>query len=310
MARWTVTTERNILLNGLPSKVAGYTRSVILPRPGFKPGDTIPPVNVTRRGFKIDENHLAKFHEMCGGEPSKHLPFVYPLTLLFHYHLGIFAHRDFPWSLRKLLGLRDHVVQRRRIAVGESLDLEARTASQRVLPKGVEFDIHTVLSSGGESVWESVHVYYLRGSFGGADVRPAVDYLQPFDTAEFETSWDAPAGRGWDFARLSGDFNPVHYLTPWAKFLGFKRDFSHTQRIVSDCVRRLPEPPEAMDAEPLRLDVAFKGPVYYGGKLVMKGVKKGNGYRFDLYSDNGNKPAIPGNIQRVKADHGLFAQAG
>lgn len=275
--------EHNIVLDQIPSKLTGYVHSVILPRRGFRLGDALPQINVTRRGFKIDGNPLARFRKMCGWESSNYLPFVYPLALSFHYHLSIFAHRDFPWSLRTVLGLRGR-------------------------PKGMEFDIYTRLSCGGEAVWESVHVYYLRGNWSGKDARPVIDYLQPLDSSDFETGWDAPNTGGWEFARLAGDLNPVHYCAPWARLLGFKRDFCHTQRIISDCVQRLPGARKVMDMESLRLDVAFKGPVYYGSKLIMRGAKKMNGYRFNLYSGVADKPAIPGNIQEVKPEYGLLAE--
>lgn len=224
------------------------------------------------------------------------MPFLYPLCVLFHYHLGLFAHREFPWSLRKLLGLRNHVIQHRRIRVEESLDLEVRTGAQRVLSRGLEFDFHSRLSHGAEPVWESVHVYYLRGEFGGAGAA-ALDYLQPLETSEFETAWDAPDGGGWPFARLCGDFNPAHFFSPWARWLGFERAFSHTQRIIADGLRRLPEAAGLANAQALRLDVAYKGPVYYGSQLRMRAAQRGEAWRFDLYGGDAAKPAMPGRVQ-------------
>lgn len=302
--------EHNITFDRIPSKVAGYLNCVILPRRGFRRGDALPQITVARCGFKIDENHLSKFRKMCGWEDSEYLPFVYPLSLSFHYHLGIFAHRDFPWSLRRLLGLRNHVVQRRRINVGETLDLSAHTLGLRVGLKGMEFDLHTQISSEGESVWESIHVYYLRGNFGGKDIRSVADCLPPLDLTEFEVSWNAPNIGGLQFAQVSGDLNPVHYFKPWARLLGFKRDFCHTQRIISDCIHLLPNARKVIDMETLRFDAAFKGPVYYGSTLIMRGAEKSNGYRFNLYSDGIDKPAILGNIREAAIDHDLLAELG
>lgn len=303
-----MTTEHHIVLDGAPPKLSGYARSVLLPRAGVERGGGVPRVRLVRRGLRIDERHVAEFRRLGRWEPSDRLPFVYPLMLLFHYHLGIFAHPDFPCSLRHLLGLRNHVVQRRPIAAGERLDLEVRSHGQRMLPKGVEFDIYSVLSSGGAPVWESVHVYYLRGPRGGTDARPALAELAPLEGAEFETRWEAPAAGGWRFARLSGDFNPAHYFRPWARTLGFERDFSHSQRVVSECLRRLPETPEA-GAGGLCLDVMFKGPVYYDRTLVLKAARRDGGYRFDLYCGAEDKPAVPGRIRPVDARFDLVAEA-
>ncbi len=48
--------------------------------------------------------------------------------------------------------------------------------------------------------------------------------------------------------------------------------------------------------DPVRLDVAFKGPVYYGAELLMKSAAVDHGHRFDVYAGSGEKPAMPGRI--------------
>jgi hypothetical protein len=301
-----VATKLHSVLHDTPPKLSGYVRSVMLPRRGFAPDAGIPAIHITRRGLEIDREHLAEFGRLCHWTPSDQLPLVYPLMLLFHYHLGIFSHPAFPCSLRQLLGLRNHVVQRRRIGLDARLDLDVRSHGSRVLAKGVEFDIHSILSSGGEPAWESVHVYYLRGRYAGSDApAPSAD-LGALDAVDFEARWNAPTGGKWQFAKFCGDLNPAHYFAPWARALGFRRDFAHTQRIVAECLRRLPESLDAMATGPLRLDVAFKGPVYYGSPLVMKGARQRGGFRFDLYCGDGDKPAIPGRLRHVSADHDLF----
>ena len=297
----------HIVLDGAPPKLSGYLRSTMFPRRGFRPDTVGPAIRITRPGLRFREQHLAEFARLCQWQSSTHVPLVYPLMLLFHYHLGIFAHSAFPCSLRELLGFRNHVVQRRRIAVGERLDIDVRTAGQRVLPKGVEFDFHSTLSSGGEAVWESVHVYYLRGRYGGSDTRAPAAELEALDKVDFETSWNAPTDGKCEFAKFCGDFNPVHYFAPWARLLGFRRDFSHTQRIVAECLRRLPPTSEVTASESQRLDVAFKGPVYYGSPLTMKTAVQHDGYRFDLYCGELEKPVIPGRLRIVAPDHDLLA---
>lgn len=255
----------------------------------------MPPLALRWSGLRIDERHLARYRRLCGADGYGHIPFLYPLSMLFHYHLGLFGHADFPWPLKKMLGLRNHVVQHRLLRPEDRLDLEVRTGSQRALPKGLEFDFHSVLSEGGRAVWESTHVYYLRGDFGPPSTA-ALDYLQPLEASEMEASWPAPAGGGLEFARLCGDFNPVHFSAGWARMLGFPRPFSHTQRIIDECLGRLPDAVRLDEAGALRLDVAFKGPIYYGRALTMKAARRGAGWRFDLYCADAPKPAMPGRI--------------
>ena len=296
----------HLVVDGAPPKLGGYLRSVLLPRRGFKRDTVAPAIRITRRNLRFGKEHLDEFVRLCRWRPSPRMPLMYPLMLLFHYHLGIFAHPAFPCSLRQLLGYRNHVVQRRHIAVDELLDLDVRTIGQRVLPKGVEFDFYSTLASGGKAVWESVHVYYLRGAYGGSDMRVPAAEFEALGNVDFETRWDAPTDGKWKFAKFCGDFNPAHYYAPWARLLGFRRDFSHTQRIVADCLRRLPQKTEVTDSESLRLDVAYKGPVYYGSPLTMKTAVQRDGYRFDLYCGEIEKPAIPGRLRIVAPNHDLL----
>jgi len=291
--------SHDVTLSGLPGKLSGYLHAVILPRRDYRADDMLPLINVRRRDVAFDGRHLQRFRRACGYERTPFLPFVYPLSICFHYHLGVFAHLAFPWSLRRLLGLRNHVVQHRRIREGEVLDIVVSTRDLRLRPRGVEFDFETVLSSGGQTVWESTHVYFLRASVSDAPVQQNTQDLPALSGVELETNWRAPSGGGLEFARLSGDFNPIHYFTPWARALGFARAFCHTQRVVSDCLQRLPDATAMNDAESLSLDVAFKGPVYYGSELTLRSARVDGGQRFNLHCGTDDRPAIAGHIRAV-----------
>jgi acyl dehydratase len=290
------------VLEGRPPKLASYLRAALRARPGSRTGDTLPRVRVVHRGVPIDPRHLAAVRRVCGADPAEGVPFDYPLWLLFHYHLGIFGHARFPWPLTRLLAMHTSAVRRRPIVPDAPLDLEVRTAGQRRLAKGIEFDFHTVIAQRGAPVWESASAYYLRGPGGGTDTRPVDARLVPLPAVEFESRWQAPRGIGWRVARLSGDYNPMHYAPGYARRFGYARAFAHTQPVVAMCLRRLPRPLAELARAPLRLDVAYKGPVYYGSRLVLRGAAVDEGYRFDLYCDDADKPAIPGLLERASAD--------
>lgn len=299
--------EHAIVVDRLPAKLRGYIAIVMMPRRRFRAGDTLPHIRLTRRGLRIDRDHLARFREACGYPSSEQVPLAYPLALAFHYHLGVFAHWTFPWSLRRMLGLRNHVVQRRRISAGDVLNLTSRTLDLAIRPKGVEISVHTLLSRAGESVWEGIHVYYFRDSTDGMNPQAARFRLEPLDEVESESGWTAPNSGGLRFARLSGDFNPVHYFAPLARVLGFRGPTCHTQRIVPECLRRLPTGGGPPGSAPCRLDVAFKGPVYYGEQLTTRWALQPGGYRFDLCSNGSARPLIQGSIRVVDIDHDILA---
>lgn len=298
--------EIESVLHGRPPKVANYLRAAVLPRRAFRPGDELPRLHLIDRDLRIDARHLGAFRALCEAAPTDHVPFDYPLWLLFHYHLGVFGHPRFPCSLTALLAMHARILQHRRFFAAEPLALEVHTLARRQLAKGVEFDFRTVLSQAGEPVWESISAYYLRGPGGGSDTRPVDARLPPLADTEFATHWNMPRGVGWRAARLTGDYNPMHYAAGYARRFGFARDFAHTQLVVGLCLRRLPEALETLDVGPLRLDVAYKGPVYYESPLLLQGARRDSGYRFDLYCGAGDKPAIPGRLQPVSAGERLL----
>ncbi len=60
------------------------------------------------------------------------------------------------------------------------------------------------------------------GEKAGERERPSV----PLDAVEV-TRWKIPASAGLDFARLTGDFNPIHWIPAYARASGFKNTILH-----------------------------------------------------------------------------------
>ncbi len=64
--------------------------------------------------------------------------------------------------------------------------------------------------------------------------------LVPADWRELGTL-EASANAGWEFALLTGDFNPIHWLTPAARMAGFRSVILHgfgTMAKAAECVTR------------------------------------------------------------------------
>ncbi|HNS96906.1 MAG TPA: MaoC/PaaZ C-terminal domain-containing protein [Polyangiaceae bacterium] len=77
-----------------------------------------------------------------------------------------------------------------------------------------------------------------------------------------------PPHEGWRYARLSGDFNPIHWASPIAKLLGWRGPIAHgfdlMARTCHASVRHLAQG----DARKLRkLDVTFRRPVHLPAEL-------------------------------------------
>ncbi|MEJ2717618.1 MAG: hypothetical protein P8182_10835, partial [Deltaproteobacteria bacterium] len=54
--------------------------------------------------------------------------------------------------------------------------------------------------------------------------------------------------------------------------------------------------------EPVRLDVALKGPVYYGSNVTMNYADMGTSHRFDLYCEDNPRPCLSGSLSTAEPD--------
>jgi hypothetical protein len=131
------------------------------------------------------------------------------------------------------------IKQHRPIGLEETISLYCEFAGHRLVEKGLEVDIKSIVSISGEIFWESTITFYYRGQFGPPDASfqpPQMDMIP--DAPEVER-WFLQGGVGIGFATLSGDSNPIHYWRWYARLSGFKRDFAQPLLILASSVDHL-----------------------------------------------------------------------
>ncbi len=269
-----------------------YIKKLCSRTSGFMSGDRFPRIEAVWRNFRIDPGHLAATSRLCGLTPGKTVPVFYPLTFLFPLHMSLITHREFPLSFLKMLHLRDHIVQHRAIGVGELMGISSRIAGQRVVPRGIEFDVCTTITSDGATVWEGISTNFFPGRFGGETDPSPLSRFEPMPGRCSTIQWTMPGRGGFRFALLAGDYNGIHYLAPYARLMGFKRDFLHGQRSIAECVRRIP----SYEQESVVLSLVLKGPVYYRSEVFLKYAPMKDGFRFDLHARDDRRPCILGSL--------------
>jgi hypothetical protein len=232
--------------------------------------------------------------------------------------MRVMGTQEMPVSMFKTLNTRNSITMHRPIIPDELLDIDCYNCTPRTVPKGLEVDVKSVISIGGEKVWENITTYFYPGKFGTADALYSPPKLDPIDDAPVIKEWYFPAKDRFRFARISGDSNGIHYGSFYARMMGFKRDFAQPIRVIAKCVSSLPtntsvihgwledvvancfEPlPVAETPVPTRLDFYLKGPVYYESTLTLKNIQTKNGNRFDLYCSGNDKPVICGNFNNI-----------
>lgn len=96
---------------------------------------------------------------------------------------------------------------------------------------------------------------------------PKKPEVMRLDTPAFSEEWDIPAHLGKQYAKASGDINPIHTSTLIAKTMGFPRRILHGWY---SAVRAL-QSAETFLGKPVKtIAVDFKAPVYLPSKQVLK----------------------------------------
>ena len=212
------------------------------------------------RGAVVDLAKLTDFQRLVLHSATDYLPTGYVHTFAFPVAMSLMAREDFPLPLLGMVHLRNVVQHFRPIHYTEPLTVTAWAENLDGHRAGTQVElVAEVTSDGGEVLWRGRSTYLAKGVFLPKIDRPAAtapraEFIPPLPTA----SWRLGADAGRNYARVSGDFNPIHLSRLSAKALGMKRSLAHgmylASRVVADAVQT--------HEGPFEWSIDFESPVF------------------------------------------------
>jgi acyl dehydratase len=188
--------------------------------------DTLAAVTRVLPRCRVDPNAVARYRALCGMGAASSAPLTYPQLLGFPLLLDFLASRDCPWPALGLIHLANRIEQIEPVIPGDELRVELSAGALLSHPKGQAFALDMRVLRAGRLVWQATQTLLKRGQ---PDPVGAV-YEGLGGGGEALTrhaSFDVPADIGRQYARLSGDFNPIHLWPLTARLFGFKRAIAH-----------------------------------------------------------------------------------
>ncbi len=259
----------------------------------FDPRNNISPICAVWRNAVIVPEHLNEFQKICGLEPGRGINMIYPLSFVFPLAIRVLGHSRAPLTIFRSLNTRTRIIQRREIRYDDKMNITCRMDERRIVQKGLEVDLVTTIDSSGETIWKSIQTFFYRGRYGEPDpVQGSVD-MESIQDEPVIGQWFLPEGLGFRFAKISGDSNGIHYNALYAKILGFERDFAQPMLVLSKTVEGVSE---KFTGD--RLNICFKGPIYYGCQVTVRGAEMETGFRFDVYTEGNPRPCICGFFEK------------
>lgn len=237
---------------------------------------------------------LAAYRALVGSRSDDTLPLLYPHVMAGRLHLAMLGQPDFPLSMLGSVHTRTHVRRMAPLPLHGSYVLRSWVEGTRIVKSGLEFTVATDLLRDGEVVWSSDNAYQVRGRFGEPEDAPDRARIDAPEGGRQTAQWSLPANLGRQYARLCGDWNPIHIASLTAKAFGFKRSIVHGYANLAMALVRVGEP-----TGPASLDAAFKGPVYLDSRAWAVASEDGG---FAVHSPADKRPAIVGRITGEAGD--------
>ena len=254
----------------------------------YEIGDALPGLSTQVNDLIINAQHLAAYKKLCGFKAQGDLPATYLHMLVFPLFLQILTQQDFPIKAMGQVHLRNQISVLESFDIQRPLSITAAVGGSILTSRGLEWDIDVSAAIDNQTVWTSNSTFLHRCK---TDVKQK---RRPVISREGEPqSWAVDTDIGRRYARISGDYNPIHLSDITAKLFGFKQAIAHGMWSKARCLAALEE--ELPDAG-YSVDVNFHRPLFLPSGVLFYTKQLVGKKRFSLYNERGDQAHLDGLI--------------
>ena len=232
------------------------------------------PLNGLRCRVPVQPDRLADYARVCGVTDLRSLPPLYPHVMAFDLQLQLMTSPDFPFPVLGMVHLHNRLEVLQPLVGLDALTFTVHTEGLMPHAKGGTFDLVTEARDGTELLWRETSRLLVRGLRVRQAPRPskAVASEQAAGTPLDVTRWQADVGIGRRYARVAGDYNPIHLSSVSARLFGFPQAIAHglwsKARALEALSGHLPEAGYCFS-------VAFQRPVRLPSEVVLTATAPG-----------------------------------
>ncbi len=262
----------HLKLSKQPSVLGSYPRALLTRRPDILTLQEPSEFEVRLDNVLIDPQAVAKCASVCAFDASDvrngYVPITFPHVLAMPLHLRIMGHSSFPLRPMGLIHVSNTIAQPRALEAGMTLNVVVSARNYCRTDAGLTCDIVTDVLRAGQTVWRETCVFLSRwpDSVQRTGGRPARPPKAPKD-AQVLTELAVDQSRVWKYARVAGDFNPIHLSDRAARFFGLRGAISHGMWTLA---RSLAERPVDVPPPDARLETQFLTPVQLPARVNIK----------------------------------------
>ena len=237
----------------------------LLLRSGLKRGrplaleESLPPLRIRMETLQADAQEMSAFNSVVGWH-AEGMHAAYPHILAAPLHMELLLHPTVPIRLLGLVHLENRMCVQRLPKEGERFSMEASISGCRWIRNGLEVTLDTQLETGGEILWSEQSILFSRQHVARGIQKETAESWGEITGRQTTLSLGENLGRR--YARVSGDWNPIHITGLLGRAFGFKGHIIHGMwsfsRLLSDC------PHDRFEAR-----FRFKKPIYLPSKVAI-----------------------------------------
>ena len=205
-----------------------------------------------------------KYCELAGWQQNDTMHPLYWQVRSLPLQLKLISSPQSPFAMLGLVHISNRVTDYTQCRPDIPCELIVRFGQVFQHRRGYAFEVVVTASQRGKPVYAAVGTYLARTghSATGLPAWEERDMTLPNDTSEL-TPIQASGGLIRRYARVSGDYNPIHLSQVTAKLFGFKRAIAHGMWTAARVISDLQASRQLSGQE---IDIQFKRPLFLPGK--------------------------------------------
>ncbi|KTB61657.1 MaoC/PaaZ C-terminal domain-containing protein [Pseudomonas syringae] len=242
-------------------------------------GSQLPDLGL-RSWIAVDTDKLEAYRKVCGFEDSSLLPPTYPHVMAFQLQMQLMTSPEFPFPLLGLIHVDNCIRIHRPLGGVSQLYISVQATDLRPHRKGAMFTLVTQAEDGLGLLWEEESTMLCTAAQPDSS---SAEQEEPARLPLLQVeSWRAPPQIGRDYAKVSGDYNPIHLSAPSAKMFGFPRAIAHGMWLKA---RTLAALDEHLPASNVEISVQFQKAVRLPADVMLSASAAGSHGQFQVDND-------------------------
>ncbi len=289
--------QLSLYFDKAPSLAAIFLKAFASTKPRYNPNIKEQPcMSAHASGLKINDDHLKSYEEICDFNQKEFVPTTYIQMMANPIMVAMITHQTFPFKALGLIHTQHKIVQHRPVRRYEPIDVTCFLNGFKEHEDHIEFEVLTHASIDQKVVWQSVGTYISRNPKTSLKRTQSNKKQVVADTVWQQKEWELDYYLGQRYARISGDYNPIHLHKRTARMFGFRRHIIHGMWTLAHCAAQFHG---AFDK--FKLEAKFIAPIFLPSKLDFLYDKQSDKISFQVSNPrNKSKVYVNGSIEKAR----------